>query len=173
MGNITTARGMLILFLACCPTAIARFVVAIVVDSVNGVFGRRLFAHVRPEDSELVPPCVTDGNAPAAVVLISRIVRIVAAIFHGLPGSIFCGIPSSMFSDGVHMETAATLRRTDPHGFGLFNHCLAAGAVALPVISEMSFNDRKASINVSCEIDAYHLHSVAYYLCVVNKMEIV
>ena len=69
------------------PAAVAGLVVAVVVDAIDGMSRRRSLAHVRDEGGERLPS-LTDANAPAAVPLVVRSLRVLASVFHGRPHTI-------------------------------------------------------------------------------------
>lgn len=73
------------------PAAIARFVVAIVIDSINLAFQAWSFAHVLKKPLKGLSPRIADGNASSAIVFISGCVWIFTPPNHRPPGMIFRG----------------------------------------------------------------------------------
>lgn len=69
----------------CGPSAVTRFVVSSVVDSVNRVTNRWSRTNVLQESRERLTPCITHRNSTASVVAIGGITWIVTALFHALP----------------------------------------------------------------------------------------
>ncbi len=63
------ARVALLLF-GRSPSAVARLIIAVVVDTINGVAGRRLFAHVGKEILKLLP-AVANGDPPTAPIVVA------------------------------------------------------------------------------------------------------
>src|SRR5688572_6652347 len=77
------------------PAAVARLVVAVHVEPVERVFRRRPRTHVLQERFERIPP-LADADAPAAVVLVTRVVRVLAALPHVMPGVVFGRVCSAV-----------------------------------------------------------------------------
>lgn len=77
-----------ILLAAGCPATIVWGVIAVVVDAVNGVIGRWLWTHVENKIAENTPP-LADCDAAFPVVLIIAAIRVIAALKHVRPCSIF------------------------------------------------------------------------------------
>jgi hypothetical protein len=75
------------------PTAIARLIVAVIVDPVNRVLGTGAFSHVGAERLERVTPAVTHLDATTAIIREVVGLRIGAAINHLAPNPVFgcCG----------------------------------------------------------------------------------
>jgi len=71
-----------------CPSAIARFVVAIIVDAIERIFGTRMVAHILNKISNRQSPAFTNRNAATSVIFPAFIIRIIAAAFHVLPSTI-------------------------------------------------------------------------------------
>jgi hypothetical protein len=70
------------------PTAVARFVVAVVVDPVNLVLGRWLASHIFQEVRERVEPSLTDCNAALPVAVITAVGFAKTSSAHGYPRAI-------------------------------------------------------------------------------------
>jgi len=71
------------------PPDVSRFVVPVYIDSIERVRRRRLVADVRKEPQEVVPPLLADPNATTAVVMPIFLIRILAALDHREPRTIF------------------------------------------------------------------------------------
>jgi hypothetical protein len=105
------------LFLCAGPTAIARFVVAIVVDAVKLVLWWAR-AHIFDKRGEVMAPSVAHRNAAPAPVGVSRVRRVVAAAAHIAPrlvfaaaaGSCFVTMNSRTLARALAMETTAASR---------------------------------------------------------------
>jgi hypothetical protein len=76
--------SVLILLRVCCPSAIARFVVAIVVDPVERETGR-FFGHIGEKVFKTISPSITHDNAATSVIFVIKRVFIVATSFHIRP----------------------------------------------------------------------------------------
>ncbi len=74
---------------ACRPAAITWFVVAVIVDSVYGVFRRRSRTHVGIERQEVCSPCIAHGNSTASIVPIRWALGAVASCLYLCPYGVF------------------------------------------------------------------------------------
>ena len=72
-----------LLFL-CCPSAVAGFIVTVVVDAINRQFARWPFSHIGQEVLKLTPP-IAHANAPSAIVLVCPIGAAIADVKHSTP----------------------------------------------------------------------------------------
>lgn len=70
-----------------CPPTVAGLVIAVVVDSIDGVL-RNARSHVRVEALKSVP-AFADPNATTPVPILSRIFSIFTALYHQRPDAIF------------------------------------------------------------------------------------
>jgi len=78
------------------PSAVARTIIAIGVDSVDRhAIGSR--PHVLQESLEAVSPRLIDLNAPASVGVVIGVPRVVAALLHAAPSFVFDGSGSPVF----------------------------------------------------------------------------
>ena len=93
------------------PSAVARFVMPVVVDSIKRKSWRAA-THVCQERAEIVSPAFADGDSTGAVILVGGILRIRAASFHVAPARILGGIGGSV-SDAfeTHARTSETSAR--------------------------------------------------------------
>jgi len=82
------------LFYAGRPTAVGGFVIAIIVDAVDGHAGGAI-AHVSEKFFELLPS-FTDGNAATAVITKPRVLRVLAPLYHRRPHSVFRRAPTAV-----------------------------------------------------------------------------
>ncbi len=76
------------LFKWCCPVAILRFIIAVIVDSVDLVSERWWIAHVRNKIQEVVAPSLANRNAAASIAWEAFHFRIVTAAYHSLPSNV-------------------------------------------------------------------------------------
>lgn len=67
------------------PLAIARLVIAVVVDAFDRVIRGRLSPHVAFELFNVVEPRITDTNAATAIIFITDVFCVSAALAHGMP----------------------------------------------------------------------------------------
>lgn len=72
------------------PSAITRFVVAVIVDAIDRV-ARWALSHVGQKIDERVTPSVAHGNTTCAVVMVTVVAREVAAAFRSIPRVICSG----------------------------------------------------------------------------------
>lgn len=98
-GEQTSLSSVVLLLLACCPTAVARFVVAIFVRVSVKRCVRGAWPHVCQEiEKGSSPPFVDDYSSPSISVIPSRI-GAVASRLHHLPGIVLrtfpCRVPAS------------------------------------------------------------------------------
>lgn len=77
-----------------CPTAIRRLVVAVVIDTIQGMLWRRLASHVSQEVLERCAPSLTDRDSAPSVVCPRSSFSIKAATLHVGPRPIFRRLPS-------------------------------------------------------------------------------
>src|SRR5213078_296340 len=71
------------------PAAVAGFVVAIDVDTVDAVVRGRLASHIGEDRLEAVVPTLADPDATTAIVLVVSVVRIGTPLKHSCPRTIF------------------------------------------------------------------------------------
>ena len=93
------------LFLARCPSAIGRFVISVIVDSVNRMLSRGPESHIGMEVFEGIKPALTDCDSSSAVDAIAMIVQPRASVDHIGPDTVFrrfthlvCGFCGQHFS---------------------------------------------------------------------------
>jgi len=90
------------------PSAISRFVIAVVVDTIKRVVFRTL-AHVGKKVIEF-SPTFTNANTATTVMFPSSGFGISAPLQHGVPRSVSRMIGHAMRSDGISSPTSARLR---------------------------------------------------------------
>lgn len=104
------------LFSVCCPSAILCAVVAIVINSVNGVFRRGWFSHVFQEVFKTVQPTAADGDAASPVPLVGVIPWIAAPLLHLHPAEVcLCAshtVGAHLPTNRVSAKTSAASRLT-------------------------------------------------------------
>jgi hypothetical protein len=94
------------------PATVARFVVSVIVDAVNGVVGGRTRPHISQERGEVIAPAVAHGDASPAVIRPALDVRVVTAVLEADPGRVFHGLPLAAVGAAVAM-----LRKRGRHKF--------------------------------------------------------
>ncbi len=67
------------------PAAVARFVITVVVNAVNGMFRRRLWPHVSKEIDEGLQPAVAHYNIAPTIPVVAAITRVAASFTHSCP----------------------------------------------------------------------------------------
>lgn len=98
-NDLPGSSGIAPLLLPGGPPAISGFVVAIIVDAVNGMAAGRPTSHVAEERLEGLRPFVTDPNASSSVVREVPTLWIGASLLHGSPGTHFSrGLPAHAFA---------------------------------------------------------------------------
>lgn len=128
--------AVLCLLFSCCPTAVARLVIAFVVDAVKGKSLRRTGAHVFEKALEPQPP-VADRYTSPAVVMPKWRFWIAATSEHSLPRQIgrrfnlsIAGM--SVLSDCLFVKAAATEMLPKLEVASSHQLCFPAIALALP-----------------------------------------
>ena len=94
------------------PSAITWLVVAVVVDAVDRVIGRRFLPHVGIERLERIAPAVAHANAASAVVVKGVIVSVVAPHLHPDPSAILNGFFHAVRASWVITERISTKATT-------------------------------------------------------------
>lgn len=133
----TTIRS---LFPACSPSAIARLIVAVIVNALKGMLRRWLWPHVGQEILKRVAPMFANRNTTSAVAGISLVTGVEATLLHITPDLIFararlpvCGEKlDSALNDAFALETTAALRLAASERATAHNQLSAAIATAIP-----------------------------------------
>ena len=89
VSAVECRAAILLLLGARGPTAILLAVRAVVVDAIKGVIRRWPWAHVGEERGEIVAPFVAHGDPTSAPLGVAQTLRVVAALFHGVPNAVF------------------------------------------------------------------------------------
>jgi len=135
------------LFLPGRPTAVGRLVMAVVINAINGMFGRRPSAHVLNKSGVGLAPAVADANTTATVMTIANVIRVTASGFHALPDFILwrgfpaCALAVRAVRDSrvFSSQATATLCPTGTQRSGLGHDRPSAFAMAKP--SAIAFAD--------------------------------
>lgn len=116
--RLSVTAPVALLLRPCGPAAVARLVVAIVVDAVQRVISRRSPAHVGEERFVGDCPSLTDGDPSAAIVSVLFVAGTQATSAHASPRRVFCGhgcslavlTAAALTTRHFGSETAATAR---------------------------------------------------------------
>lgn len=91
-----------------CPSAIAGFVVAVIIDPVNLVAVWRL-AHIGKEVGEGIPPSIADADPARSVVVVSIAIRVGASLHHAAPHIVNRMLAHAVSGAGFALEAATGL----------------------------------------------------------------
>ena len=158
------------------PAAVARLVVAFVVDAVKRVI-RRSRPHIGIEGLKRVAPAIAQANAATAVVLIAIRARVVATAFQRPPSLVFAAIRAAMlrkpFLSAVTSEATATLSPPHAQRLGSGARHLPAIAHAIPygyllsaavsAVNSGSFEYDEVAKSLACEIDRERSGHIAIF----------
>lgn len=121
--------GVLRLFQFRCPAAVAFFVVAIAIKSVNRSLRKRLWSHVLKEVDKRIKPSIANRDALSTIEMVIGAVGLVASSLHFLPRRVlgrFAHIAS------IRAVAPARLGRTLAEFAASHCSCISALAEALP-----------------------------------------
>ena len=104
------------LFHASRPAHVARLVMAVVVDTIQGQLWRWPLSHVAQERSEIAPPRLHDRNPPTAVVVEQMVARVQASRLDAFPegifGRAFAAVLRQQVATDFTVEATTTARDT-------------------------------------------------------------
>jgi hypothetical protein len=100
--------GISYLISFCCPTAVAWFIVSVVVDSVNGVLRGRPHAHVGNKILKRKSPSVTNRSSSLSLILVFVKRGIIASLNHVCPYAILANFRKAMFCSCFESVASAT-----------------------------------------------------------------
>jgi hypothetical protein len=144
------------------PTAVARFVVAIVVDAVQRMIGRWAPAHIGQKVFVGAAPPVAYRDTASAVITVALVGLGVAAFQHAAPRPKLGGPASSArfavrgqhLAEAVFVVAAAALRESSPQASAGNDTLSAAVAPTQPmgagVVSPRASHDRQPAVALSC-----------------------
>lgn len=98
------------LFGARSPSAVVRFVIAIVVDAINRVMDRRTRPHISEEQSKIAPS-FTDGNSSTSPFRILGMSLVQATLTHGQPRRVL----NASIADGMSMRALSVSDPSSAH----------------------------------------------------------
>jgi hypothetical protein len=150
------------------PSAIRRFVVAVVVDAIQRVSLGWSASHIGKERFKGIAPTVTDRNAAPAVSFVVIMFRVVTAGLHALPDFVFGGglshgrlavllVRASLAV--LPSSAAARLDTSGPQKARPRRSLAPAVASAEPLISD-ALNNRESSESLSRQIKGFHTMSL-------------
>lgn len=87
-----------------------------VINTINGMFGRRALTHIGIKTDKRRSPARTNRNSPVAVLLIREATRFMTSLNHSLPSRIFQRVRHSVFGARLaapHPQTSATSSRAN------------------------------------------------------------
>lgn len=119
------------LFSARCPFAISRFVVAVVVNTLNGMSRRRSRSHVSVECFKRRLPFRAYSNTPASISRIRRVARVLTSLLDVAPQIEFRRIAKSVYLP-VHTLAPAVSRCAFSDSKSVSPKLLTANAAAEP-----------------------------------------
>lgn len=89
VGQVASFARVQYLLPLCCPSAVARFVIAVIVNTVNRVFRGWFRSHILVKGEKGIAPTVADGNAATSVITVPRIIDVCASLDHASPSAMF------------------------------------------------------------------------------------
>jgi hypothetical protein len=114
--DLVTSTRVIGLLCVGLPLAIARLVIAVIIEPSKGIVASRTRPHVGEECQEVSSPFVAHDNAPAAIVLVRRIADVVATCFSAAPRFVFSSATQTMCTATLcnqpTLQTAAALAST-------------------------------------------------------------
>ncbi len=175
--NVNSVGFIVCLLGPCGPSTVFWSVVAIYVNAVNGMFGRRLVSHVSDEVLKS-PPTAAHGYPPASVVAITSNIGLIAAVQHRPPRHIFWGFLStpaavSVLRDcrrhSLPLSAPATLGHAGPYGIRISHSLVPARALASPHALADILHDREMIEGFSSDIHEssnvlFHANTIAKHL---------
>ena len=122
------------------PTAVGRFVIAVVVDAIDRVRGRRTRTHIGVESLKGIAPALTDRDATAAVIGPSFAIRIRAAVNDAIPRFVLSGrsvaacvaVCAECFAGAFALVAPTTAVFAHSEVTSAHSHNMAADTLALP-----------------------------------------
>jgi hypothetical protein len=149
----------------CSPTAVAGLIVAVIVDSINGMLGCRPVAHICEEGLETLDPTITHRYTPAAIAVEVLYFRVGASSFDISPCSVFSYSSASMSekpsSGKFGIEAPAGFSSTPSKAFSAHRDIISAFARTEPCsfLAEWcrGIYYSESSESLSDEIDLLHV----------------
>lgn len=93
------------------PSAVARLIVSVIVNSVERVIRSRLLTHVFKECCEGILPAIAHGDAATSVMFVGLLRWVKASIFGTHPATELAAFPQSVlgvaFNDSIDIQASA------------------------------------------------------------------
>lgn len=173
VGVVSVSTGVSTLFLWGCPAAILRRVVAIIIDTVNGLSFRGV-PHIFKEHQNAAFPSFADLDAFAAVACVVMPTRKVASIVHAFPTNQYPGARKAMGFISFVYALSAFSRFSASKGYAVSGFCCPTVTLTDPnssiaLASFCSFTEnREITKAFSSQVDhSCHLKSP---VCIVDMM---
>lgn len=135
-GKSAVVSSVSRLFPCARPPAVRRRVSLGIINPVHRVLGRGTPAHVFEESLKRISPLRADRNPAAAVTVVGRILRIMAALNHSMPNVVLRTVAHRVCSNSKpsHLSLKATTTRcaSAEQASLLNNHGVSAKAAAQP-----------------------------------------
>lgn len=168
VSNLNIYSGVVKLLASCSPSTVAGFVIAVVVDAIQGIFRGRPVSYVGIEVLKFLPP-FANGDSSSAIEPIADVRRLQAARDHAAPNSVDVVAGFAVGSVPVTKDFPNHLMMEAPAGCGLPlterlpNYLLFGSTIALTEPFRISFwlNGRPAYHNKATKSFA----SEVYRLC--------
>lgn len=123
------------------PPTVVRFVIAIVVNSIQ-LTSVRSWSHILKERFKRIKPCGADADASPAISGVTLRSRIATSILHRIPSPVFLGVghtvPSCSGTNRLTAKTATTLRRSRCQMTGSYCGDQSTIALSSPVMTARS-----------------------------------
>lgn len=113
-GEQATIPAVTVLLGSGSPSAVLRAVRSVVVDSVDGVVGRRACSHVSQEVLKRTLPSSADLDSSGTIVFERFDLWVPTAVQHRLPGSVFRGDGALVFPTRLSVSPPAISRHLSP-----------------------------------------------------------
>ena len=152
------------LFFPCRPSAIFFKIAFVVVNTFKRILWGRLFLHIIIKTREAIPPFIANSYSASAIIFKFRIIRVITAIKHMIPTSVFRSTAHTMFSKSFFLtffvDTTTTLgvfssKVSSLNNFDISTRALTfpAGKATLGIFS--SFNHSKAVECFSSKVNKF------------------
>ena len=137
VGDADVIAAVVLLFSTCGPTNIARLVTALVVNTVNGVLGRRARSDVGVKRFKRTAPFVADCYAASAIAGVMIVVLIMASALDVIPNPVFRHMSNCIWLALLFSIVAATTNyravTQGSAGYGL-GHAAVAATQPVPLL---------------------------------------
>lgn len=163
--NALIGRPICSLLSACCPSAISRLVVAVIIDAINRVAGRRAFAHVGKKGTEIFPP-LAHGDTALSIVPSSYGILLRTSSDHTSPRCVSKASGSGMKVCSASMLAATGIVFIRAKCSRAQNALIAAIASTSPsvvILSALAGYNGQESESLAEKVELYWLHGERPY----------